>query len=289
MPAGGSGGGARAGGTPAPEGRGGGRRGVWDIAWLLTGTQFRVYREQMRWLELLVIFGPKIDSLSVGTTRRTMTMLRNQDRPELLLIIGQAAMDDGRPRAGLERLIKEARSASTPAVWLVDGESINLGCKTMPLTEPLPSPRGLQIARESFEIIPDAFGGSDGFGRIQNTAPRAPLAARCVVFAADVDACAAGKAAGMRVVGLGQLDDYADVCFSDLDDPDWGCAFDDLYTPGSFWVNPPVPRTLNGMHCDPLTGRQVSYDPAGSASLITDPLDDLDDESAILADLDDPP
>ena len=38
----------------------------------------------------------------------------------------------------------------------------------------------------------------------------------------------------------------ADVLFDELDD-DWDAVtFDDLYTPGSYWVNPPSPRTVDG-------------------------------------------
>ena len=51
----------------------------------------------------------------------------------------------------------------------------------------------------------------------------------------------------------------ADVLFDELDD-DWDAVtFDDLYTPGSYWVNPPSPRTVDGRHADPWTGEVVEY------------------------------
>ena len=41
-------------------------------------------------------------------------------------------------------------------------------------------------------------------------------------------------------------------------------TFDDLYTPGSYWVNPPSPRTVDGRHADPWTGEVVEYDMSGA-------------------------
>ena len=35
----------------------------------------------------------------------------------------------------------------------------------------------------------------------------------------------------------------ADVLFDELDDAWDAVTFDDLYTPGSYWINPPSPRT----------------------------------------------
>ena len=56
----------------------------------------------------------------------------------------------------------------------------------------------------------------------------------------------------------------ADVLFDELDD-DWDAVtFDDLYTPGSYWVNPPSPRTVDGRHADPWTGEVVEYDMSGA-------------------------
>ena len=41
-------------------------------------------------------------------------------------------------------------------------------------------------------------------------------------------------------------------------------TFDDLYTPGSYWVNPPSPRTVDGRHADPWTGEVVEDDMSGA-------------------------
>ena len=60
------------------------------------------------------------------------------------------------------------------------------------------------------------------------------------------------------------IDGAADVLFDELDD-DWDAVtFDDLYTPGSYWVNPPSPRTVDGRHADPWTGEVVEYDMSGA-------------------------
>ena len=42
------------------------------------------------------------------------------------------------------------------------------------------------------------------------------------------------------------------------------------YTPGSYWVNPPSPRTVDGMHADPYSCARVAYDMTGS---VVDPAD----------------
>uniref|UniRef100_A0A7S3JP83 Uncharacterized protein n=1 Tax=Aureoumbra lagunensis TaxID=44058 RepID=A0A7S3JP83_9STRA len=226
--------------------------------------------------------------------RNQITMLRNQDRPELLLFVGKSSVLDN--TAGVKRLVGEANDASTPCVWLtreeISSPISNLKATAWPKkTQPLPSPAGLQIIRDSFQIEPDGFGGSSGFGRQLPLPSRPPLPQRCVVFAAEFDACVAGRAAGMRVVGLGDdslLGSASDVVFYDLDDDDWWCTFDDLYTPGSYWVNPPVPRTVDGYHCDPYTGERIQYTSDGSAlEAAVAPLSN--EEVAILNDLTAPP
>ncbi|KAJ8598253.1 hypothetical protein CTAYLR_005484 [Chrysophaeum taylorii] len=234
--------------------------------------------------------------------RAPMTMLRNRDRPELLLFVGRETVLDGRDLCpGVARIVDEARGAGTPAVWLADEASPTRGLESVgwPCEDPLPCPRALQLARESMVIEPDAFGGSDGFGRGRTPAKRPPLAARCVVFSASRDGCVAARSAGMRAVGVGQgFEDVSDVFFGDLDGTDdgWACDFDDLYTPGSYWINPPVPRTVDGNHCDPYTGAGVAYSAFGdrivdAAAASSDDIDDqlTDAERAILSDLSPPP
>ena len=89
-----------------------------------------------------------------------------------------------------------------------------------------------------------------------------------------------------------RLDGAADVLFDELDD-DWDAVtFDDLYTPGSYWVNPPSPRTVDGRHADPWTGEVVEYDMSGAVVSSAEADDEsVDDgelsaaERAILADI----
>lgn len=208
-------------------------------------------------------------------------MLRNQDRPELLLFVGAASArwsDGDGERPGAVRLVAEAAAAGTPSAWLVEGSGggaealAGLEPTPWPDAPPLPHPLALQLAREALEMQPDAYGGSDGFGRGRAMPRRPALGARCVVIAATRDACVAGRLAGYRVVGLWgdaeeDLDDASDVSFFELEDDDETVTFDDLYTPGSYWVNPPTPRTVDGLHADPWTGRTVEYgyDANGSA------------------------
>ena len=65
-----------------------------------------------------------------------------------------------------------------------------------------------------------------------------------------------------------------------------------LYTPGSYWVNPPSPRTVDGRHADPWTGEVVEYDMSGAVVSSVEAEDEsVDDgelsaaERAILADI----
>lgn len=246
------------------------------------------------------------------TQRRCkLIMLRNRDRPELLVFVGQDIVIDaqGVAQPGVARLVAEARDAETPSIWLVSDDASTarpaglVAVQRPEATEPLPCPSVLQTLRQAITITPDAFGGADGFGRGQAQAARSPLPARCIVLSADRDGCIAGRAAGMRVVGVGDgLDDAADVVFYDLDGEEGGfaCHFDDLYTPGSYWINPPVPRTVDGHHCDPVTGARIMYTAFGARIDVTEGLHEgaalnADDgaslglteaERAVLADLD---
>ena len=228
--------------------------------------------------------------------RSSITMLRNQDRPELLLFVGAEAYADGAaPRPGAERLVAEAAAAGTPSVWLVE-DAGGAPESTLPATPwpegapAAPCPLALQLAREGVQIAPDAFGGSDGFGRGRQMPERAPLPARCVVVAADRASCVAGRSAGMRVVGLSYDDDLADaadVVVGELED-DWDCVtFDGLHTPGDYWLNPPTPRSPDGLHTNPNTGEVVELDAFRAVDVA--PLDDgdglTDDERRILAEL----
>jgi len=94
----------------------------------------------------------------------------------------------------------------------------------------------------------------------------------------------------MRVVGLSYDDDLADaadVVVGELED-DWDCVtFDGLHTPGDYWLNPPTPRSPDGLHTNPNTGEVVELDAFRAVDVA--PLDDgdglTDDERRILAEL----
>ena len=232
-------------------------------------------------------------------------MLRNQDRPELLLFVttNAARWTDGVERPGVARLVAEAKDAGTPSIWICEDDPKAVGGlepTPWPNAPSLPCPQALQDARASIEIEPDGFGGGMGGAggtRGRKMPAREPLPARCVVIAPSRAAAIAGRSAGMRVVGLCSeaevtLDGAADVLFDELDD-DWDAVtFDDLYTPGSYWVNPPSPRTVDGRHADPWTGEVVEYDMSGAVVSAVEAEDEsVEDgelsaaERAILADI----
>ena len=139
------------------------------------------------------------------------TMLRNQDRPELLLFVttNAARWTDGVERPGVARLVAEAKDAGTPSIWICESETEPVGGlepTPWPANAPaLPCPQALQDARASIEIEPDGFGGGMGGAggtRGRKMPAREPLPARCVVIAPSREAAIAGRSAGMRVVGL---------------------------------------------------------------------------------------
>ena len=64
-------------------------------------------------------------------------------------------------------------------------------------------------------------------------------------------------------MGSNGLEASCDVVFATIDDPshdDEVVYFDDLYTPGTFWLNPPQPRDIAGNRCDPDTGELLVDD-----------------------------
>ena len=163
-------------------------------------------------------------------------MLRNQDRPELLLFVttNAARWTDGSARPGVERLVAEAADAGTPSLWICEDDPKPVGGlepTPWPNAPSLPCPQALQDARASIEIEPDGFGGGMGGAggtravsseeasrrwrldvshhpitpagtRGRKMPAREPLPARCVVIAPSREAAIAGRSAGMRVVGL---------------------------------------------------------------------------------------
>ena len=93
---------------------------------------------------------------------------------------------------------------------------------------------------------------------------RKPMAPRCVVIAATRDGCVAGRAAGMRVLGLCSeapepLDDAADVVFEELEDEWEAVTFDDLFPARADVGNAATPRRRDGFVAD--RRRQVAATP----------------------------
>ena len=201
-----------------------------------------------------------------------------------------------------------------------------------------PSPAFLLDSLRSVIIDPRGFGGSSGFGRGQWVEPRrSPMTARTVVFIAgdwvskngnDVaggeerstvkDRCAAGRAAGCRVIYLENLTSDENLPVSIEDDTDamslcdavidsFGndnareiqpVSLDAISTPGDYWLNPPNPRddVGNGVAVDEIveyfrTEREMEDVLSDSGCVVVD--NDVADEeisedemAAILADLD---
>jgi hypothetical protein len=99
---------------------------------------------------------------------------------------------------------------------------------------------------------------------------RPPEPQWCVAFVTSRAACEGAQRAGMRAVGLPpedgelvdpELEGVADACLDDLSEL---VSLDDLSTPGSYWLNPCMPRDAEGYAVDPRTGRR--YDEPSSSS-----------------------
>ena len=129
-------------------------------------------------------------------------------------------------------------------------------------------------AREAVTLTPEGFGGSDGFGQrpTSDTMARPPEPQWCVAFVTCRDACEGAQRAGMRAVGLppedgeavvDELEGVADACLDDLSEL---VGLDDLATPGSYWLNPCMPRDAEGFAVDPRTGRRYESSSSSSSS-----------------------
>jgi hypothetical protein len=138
--------------------------------------------------------------------------------------------------------------------------------------------RIIRLWRYSRVPQPDGFGGSDGFGTQPGGGEREPRAAWTVAFVTTFAECDAALRAGLRTVALpieedGYVDEslegVADVCVDDLSE----VSLDDLSTPGSFWLNPSLPRDAQGFAVDATTGLRFDEDPAAEA-------DEDDDDAA---------
>jgi len=227
-----------------------------------------------------------VQSTGTGSSSLEMMMVRNIDFPEAIVLydvlVPRLRVDesndddddddsnsgDGKVlRECWHNLLKQCKEYDTPVVCITDprsenddddnnSENSNSDVDHDDLIffrseQPAPSPHDLLRSIELLQIQPDAFGGSSGFGRVQNVdPPRSPLPARTVVFGRTADHSRAARFAGMRVVSLTDNDLADAVLFdaeADLDDL-W---LEDLATPGSYWLNPPHPRDELGNKVDP--------------------------------------
>lgn len=94
--------------------------------------------------------------------------------------------------------------------------------------------------------------------------------ARCVVVEDSRIGLAAARAAGMRCVVTESYytkgEDFAaaDAVFDCIGEAgEERFSLHDLTTPGSFWLNPPLPRDLEGSWIDPPAAQLLDVDPVG--------------------------
>lgn len=183
---------------------------------------------------------------------RRIKMIRNVDPVELLLV----DVSGGFCAEDLERIVEEALEqgigvAVAQHAW-VDGSGLDHLGQPDVLTF-VSSEEALTSVRRRARIQPTGFGGSDGFGSKPAEGERVPLPARCVVISDDRAVTIEAMAAGMRSLGIVEpswtsddvsiMDASCDVLLDDL----VAVGIDDMATPGSFWLNPPLPRTPDGM------------------------------------------
>ena len=251
-----------------------------------------------------------------ATTRvPPIVMLRNIDSCEAVILTLDVAMDaaTGHTRRGVERLIGECKKEGALVALLVPGDGASPspsddvlrtmaahGTMCWPFKGTEPQTSELSELRRALKVEePEGFGGSDGFGQAPGMAyGREPIAARCVVLVTSLAETAAAIGAGMRTVGLPAtegdwvdeaLDGVADVCLDAVgeDGDTWALRLDDLSTPGSYWLNPAMPRDLEGNSVDPETGVPYSSRAAAEEAVPTaaaaggvDAVEDEDDEDA---------
>ena len=243
---------------------------------------------------------------------RQIAMLRNIDDCEALIFTRDGAIDvaSGAMRIGVPRLMSEAQEEGVLVALLEPaGELAALSQETnnlladvtvYPLRSLEPGIVELSDLRKALNVEqPDGFGGSDGFGKAPGMAfGREPIAARCVVFVTTLPETAAAIGAGMRAIALPPTDGewvdeavegFADACLDGLgDDADaLALRLDDLSTPGSYWLNPAMPRDLNGDSIDPDTGLRKGTPQAAGLANREAVLDEEDEEdvAALLREL----
>eukprot|EP00536_Pseudo-nitzschia_multiseries_P006114 jgi/Psemu1/239116/estExt_Genewise1.C_1260036 len=175
-------------------------------------------------------------------------------------------------------------------------------------TSPAPNPRDLWEAIHSIQIDPKGFGGSSGFGQKAPDPTRSPSPAHCVVLCETIDKCRAARYAGMRVLCLTE-NELADAVMNmgvgsdDVGNLDYyweSINMDDIATPGSFWLNPPLSKDDEGNGVDVLSviesysiaeeekkkKKEQQQNESSSNEDVSDPEDDDQYLNAILMDLD---
>lgn len=206
-----------------------------------------------------------------------ITMLRNIDSCEAIIFTRDAAIDvtTGEPRCGVARLFAEAddqeclcavvepadRPIEAPVRALLGSHPV------WTLRDSQPQITELNSLRQALCVdSPDGFGGSDGFNEAPGMAyGREPIAARCVVLVTTLQETIAAMGAGMRSIAIPiiegdwvdeALEGIADMCLDELGDDGSPLALRvaDVSTPGAYWLNPAMPRDVEGLAVDPETG-----------------------------------
>ena len=196
-------------------------------------------------------------------------MVRNIDLVETLIFYGtksiyhQSDSDESTFLPGVEYLLDECKRDDTSVIAILDSNADKNSKADDSIlfreeTSPAPNPFDLWEAIHSIEVQPKGFGGSSGFGRKAADPERSPLPARCVVLCDTEKKCRAARFAGMRVLCLTN-NDLADAVMNfDASDGEtanlesyWdSITMDDITTPGSFWLNPPLPKDDEGNRVD---------------------------------------
>jgi len=153
--------------------------------------------------------------------------LRNVDRCEALLFSNGALCAGSTLRSGVQPLLDSAVADATLLAAI--GPALPIDPPQLRRFQGGDDGASLFSAwsrtRASLRLMPDGFGGSDGFGSQPGGTEREPRAAWCVAVVTTFDECDAALRAGMRTLGLpaedgGYVDEalegVADACLDDL-------------------------------------------------------------------------
>jgi len=232
-------------------------------------------------------------------------MVRNIDMVEALVFYGTNSIYQDSDKSmflpGVENLIEECKRDDTSVIAILDKNTKKNGNENIVFrqeTSPAPNPRDLWEAIHSIEVQPKGFGGSSGFGRKAADPERSPLPRHCVVLCDTEEKCRAARFAGMRVLCLTN-NDLADAVMNYGDSGEtadleyyWeSITMDDIATPGSFWLNPPLPKDDDGNSVNVELVIQSYGEVEDDSSTTTDedvpnPDDDDDFLASVLMDMD---